>query len=248
MSTPAERLAADWKDARSDRHSRLWGGCQGEDADVIEKAMFARVRAGFPRLPSYASDAVAVEWWRGMWVGAVSAMREAGVEADEAQIFECLEQAAWDLEMAEDYEVEKDLHERGYRSDEDWQRYRAYPEYEDIKWPHDRVYSPVRSRPRGHAPRVRSNHRRRGSHRAGAGSRAGPDDPDGDDEPPGQLGAPAHLEADSGVRAMSARTAAQRGTSAGFTLTPLHEVRRRTVPWLWRGWIPANGVTTPPRP
>ena len=31
-----------------------------------------------------------------------------------------------------------------------------------------------------------------------------------------------------------------------FDLTPLDKVQRRTVPWLWRGWVPANGVTLLP--
>jgi hypothetical protein len=31
-----------------------------------------------------------------------------------------------------------------------------------------------------------------------------------------------------------------------FDLTPLHKVQRRTIPWLWPGWVPANGVTLLP--
>jgi predicted ATP-dependent serine protease len=34
--------------------------------------------------------------------------------------------------------------------------------------------------------------------------------------------------------------------SRPFELTPLHRVKRREVPWLWRGWVPANGVTLLP--
>jgi len=31
-----------------------------------------------------------------------------------------------------------------------------------------------------------------------------------------------------------------------FGLTPLSEVKRREVLWLWEGWVPANGVTLLP--
>jgi hypothetical protein len=34
--------------------------------------------------------------------------------------------------------------------------------------------------------------------------------------------------------------------SRPFDLTPLHEVKRRAVPWLWPGWVPVNGVTLLP--
>jgi hypothetical protein len=31
-----------------------------------------------------------------------------------------------------------------------------------------------------------------------------------------------------------------------FDLIPLYKIKRRAVPWLWRGWVPANGVTLLP--